>query len=157
MICILLAMARNGVIGRDNDLPWHIPEDLKYFKNLTTGKSVVMGRSTFDSIGHALPNRTNYVLTRDPSFQSEAVHVLHSVDDIHSIPGTVFVIGGASVVKQVLPMADMLYLTQIHEDVEGDTFVELDLSDWTLQETIPGNENQAHPLHYDFTVYVRKG
>ncbi len=156
MISILLAMSRNGVIGKNNSLPWHLPEDLQYFKQLTTGNSIVMGRKTFESIGRALPNRTNYVLTHDPLFMAEHVHVIHDVKDIVTLPGNVFIIGGASLVKQTLEFADTLYLTEIHANIEGDTFIEIDFSRWILQKSIRGNQNKDSEFEYDFNVYVRK-
>lgn len=156
MISILLAKSRNNVIGKDNALPWHIPEDLRYFKKRTTGNSVVMGRRTFESIGRPLPNRENYVLTHDPAFHAENVYVIHSIEDIRRIPGEVFIIGGASLVKQTLSMADVLYLTEIHADVEGDTFLNVDLSNWVLRESMAGNQDRSSEFEYDFNVYVRK-
>lgn len=156
MISILLARSQNGVIGKDNRLPWHIPEDLRYFKRLTTGKSIVMGRRTFTAIGHALPNRTNYVLTRDTSFKAENVHVLNDVLDIQAIPDDVVIIGGASIIRQTLYMAEILHITEIHADIEGDTVIAIDLSEWVLQTSTPGNQDRTLPFEYDFNVYVRK-
>lgn len=156
MIAILLAISQNGAIGKENRLPWRIPEDLRYFKKLTTGKNVVMGRRTFMSIGRALPDRENYILTHDQSFQAQGVHVINHIEDIVAIPGDVFVIGGASLVKQVLQMADMLYLTELHTNVEGDTFLDIDFTEWELIWSTPGNPQKFATFKYDFNVYIRK-
>ena len=123
-LSIVVAMADNRVIGQDNRLPWHLPADLKHFKQLTTGKPILMGRKTWESIGRPLPERTNIVITRDPDYQAAGCTVVHSVDaalraaEPHS---EVMVIGGAELYRQVLPEVSTIYLTQVHADVEGDT------------------------------------
>lgn len=156
MISMLLVKSQNNVIGRNNSLPWHIPEDLRYFRKLTMGKSVVMGRRTFQAIGRALPGRENYVLTHDDSFHAKNVHVIHDIKDILAISGDVVIIGGASLVQQTLDLVDVLYLTELHTEVDGDTFVDIDLSQWKLQQSVPGNRTKDIPFEYDFNVYVRK-
>lgn len=155
MIAILLAKSENDVIGRDNQLPWHIPEDLRYFKQLTIGKSVVMGRKTFDSIGKALPKRTNYVVTRQTDFKAENVHALHRIDEIPELDGDVFIIGGASLIKDTMHLADRLYLTEIHHHFAGDVFIHLDMSQWRRIESRRGNQDGMSRYSYDFNVYVR--
>lgn len=155
MIAILLAKGENDVIGKDNQLPWHIPEDLRYFKQLTIGKTVVMGRKTFDSIGHALPKRTNYVLTRQTDFEADNIHVLHRIEDISAMEGDVFIIGGASLIKETMQLADKLYLTEIHHHFDGDVFIELDMSEWRCIESTQGNQDGMSRYSYDFNVYVR--
>ncbi|QQE77228.1 dihydrofolate reductase [Alicyclobacillus sp. SO9] len=156
MISILLAKSRNGVIGKNNGMPWHIPEDLRYFKKLTTGKNIVMGRRTYTAIGRALPHRINYVVTRDTSFTAQNVHVLHHIDAITRIPGDVVIIGGGSIIEQTIHLAQVLYITEIDAVIEGNTTVEIDLSDWVLTSSTPGNQDKRSPFEYSFNVYVRK-
>lgn len=132
-LSLIVAVAENGVIGRDNALPWHISEDLRYFKQITGGKTVIMGRKTFQSIGRPLPNRTNIVVTRDPAFHPEGVLVARSLDDALSKAGDgeAVVIGGSSLFGEVLPRADRFYLTEIHRAYEGDVhFPAWDRSLW---------------------------
>jgi dihydrofolate reductase len=133
---IIAAVAENGVIGKDGELPWHIPEDMEHFKELTMGNPVMMGRTTFESLpGHArpLPDRTNIVLTR--SGVEEDIHEAGSMDEAYRIAekhgDKVFIAGGASIYKQALPEADRIELTRIHQEHEGDTrFPEVDWSNW---------------------------
>lgn len=129
MISIIVAIAgEKRVIGTKGGMPWYIPEELKRFKTITTGHPIVMGRRTFESIGKALPNRTNIIITRDKNFQAEGVIVTHSLEEALRLavgkPGDseVFVIGGGEIYKQALPAADKLYLTIIDKEIEGDTF-----------------------------------
>ena len=121
-LSLIVAVAENGVIGRDNALPWHIPEDLRYFKQITSGKTVIMGRKTFQSIGRPLPNRSNIVITRDPAFQAEGVILAHSLDEALAKAGggEAMVIGGSSLFTEVLPRAERFYLTEIHRAYDGD-------------------------------------
>jgi dihydrofolate reductase len=154
MIGILLAVSKNGVIGRNGKLPWYISEDLRYFKRLTMNKSIVMGRRTFDAIGKPLQNRDNYVVTHDAAFSSNRVTVLTDVEEIRQIKGDVFIIGGAEIVKQSIRFADRLYLTQIDQEVEGDVFVHIDLSKWELVSNTPGEGTEE--FTYAFSVYERK-
>lgn len=124
-INLIVAMSRNRVIGKNNTLPWHIPEDLKYFKEMTTGHTIIMGRKTYESIGKALPNRRNIILTKNHDFLAEGCTVVHSVREAMqlSIPeDELFVIGGAEIYSLFLPFASKLYITQIHAKIEGDTF-----------------------------------
>jgi dihydrofolate reductase len=131
-IALVVALSRNGVIGADNALPWHLPGDLKHFKSVTLGKPVVMGRRTFESIGRPLPGRHNIVVTRNRGFApSNGVAVAHSLDDAlaqaqHSarLSGSaeVVVIGGAEIYRQALPLAELVYLTRVDLMVEGDAF-----------------------------------
>jgi len=121
-LSLIVAVAENGVIGRDNALPWHISEDLQYFKQVTLGKTVIMGRKTYDSIGRPLPKRTNIVVTRDPGFTAEGVLIAHSFDEALSkaAVGEAVVIGGSSLFGEALARADRFYLTEIHRAYEGD-------------------------------------
>ena len=134
MISIIVAVADNGVIGCANKLIWHLSDDLKRFKRLTTGHPVVMGRKTFDSIGRPLPNRVNIVISRDKSLDIEDVVVVNSIDGAVGLFGTdeeIFIIGGGEIYRQSMPLADKLYLTLVHQTPEGDTyFPEIDHRQW---------------------------
>jgi dihydrofolate reductase len=163
---LLWAMAQNRVIGRNNDLPWHLPEDLKYFKRITLGKPVIMGRKTFDSIGKALPGRTNIVVTRNPQFAAEGVKTVASIEAARDLcesitetdgPKEAMVIGGAEIFRLVLPMADRLYLTEIHAEVEGDTwFPAFDRNDWQEVARDDFQASGSNPYNYSFVVLERK-
>ncbi len=133
---MVAAVADNGVIGLDGDIPWHISEDLKHFRATTTGHTVLMGRSTYESIGHPLPYRTNVVLTRNPDWSAEGVFVAHSVKEAielaQNFEGDVMVIGGGHVYADAMPFADVQVLTEVHASPEGDTYYpEWDRSEWT--------------------------
>lgn len=161
-ISLVWAMAQNRVIGRNNKLPWHLPEDLKYFKRITLGKPVIMGRKTYESIGKPLPGRTNIVVTRNEDFSAEGIKVVNSLaaaktlcENIAEIDGIkeAMVIGGAQIYSQALPIADRLYLTEVHADVDGDTcFPEFDRSEWKEM----GREDFAatgpNPYAYSFLI-----
>jgi dihydrofolate reductase len=132
-------MARNGVIGRGNALPWRLPADLKHFKSVTLGKPVLMGRRTFESIGKPLPGRTNLVLTRDTGWAAEGVVVVHSVAaalERSAAAAELSGIGGAEVYKQLLPLAGRIHLTRIEADIPGDTlFPPFDQAGWIEQDS----------------------
>jgi len=165
-VALIWAMSRNGVIGRNNALPWHLSEDLRYFKRVTFGKPVIMGRKTWESIGRPLPGRANIVITRDEAFQAEGVKVVNSLEQALSVAQSIalldgvdeaMVIGGAEIYALALPVAQRLYLTQVHAEVEGDAwFPALDLSGW--QEV--GREDFAaegpNLYDYSFIVYDKK-
>jgi dihydrofolate reductase len=134
-LSLIVAVAENGVIGRDNALPWHIPEDLRWFKQVTSGKTVIMGRKTFQSIGRPLPNRTNIVISRDPAFAAQGVLTAHGLDHALALSGAgageQVVIGGSSLFAEALRRADRFYLTEIHRAYDGDVrFPEWDRAAW---------------------------
>lgn len=124
-IILVVARARNGVIGKDGGLPWHIPADLKHFKAVTMGTVMVMGRRTFDSLPGLLPGRRHVVLTRDRDWQSEGAEVAHSVDEALALAGdeTVSIIGGAEIFGMFMGLADRIELTEVLEDIGGDTMI----------------------------------
>ncbi len=134
-VVIIAAVARNGVIGRDGTLPWDLPDDLARFRELTLGHSIIMGRKTFESIGRPLPKRKNIVITRQTDrVAPPEVTIVGSLDDaLAAAEGDpVFVIGGTGIFRMALPQADILELTEVHQDVEGDTyFPEVDWTAWT--------------------------
>ena len=149
---LVVAVARNGVIGRDNQLPWRLPDDLAYFKRVTMGRPVVMGRRTFESIGKALPGRANIVVTRNSSFRAPGCTVVRSLDAAWKAAGDAdeaCVIGGTSLFEEALPTADVIHLTEVEADVEGDTyFPPFDRSQWRETEVArhPADERHAYPF-----------
>jgi dihydrofolate reductase len=154
LISLIVAMAQNGVIGRDNSLPWRLPEDLKRFRAFTLGKPILMGRKTFESLGRPLPERTNLVLTRDRNWSAPGVIVVHSVEEAllqAASSDELVVIGGAEIYRLVLPVARRIYLTHVHADVPGDiTFPEFDPTQWADVEwtSQPADESHAYPLTF---------
>lgn len=167
----MVAAADNRCIGVNNALPWHLPEDLKYFKRVTMGKPIIMGRLTFESIGKPLPGRTNIVITRNGDrFKSvpayEGIKVANSLDEaiqiaeaIASIDGReeVMVIGGAGIYQLCLPRADRLYYTRVHARVQGDAFFpELNWEEWNLVASEKHLAAGPNPYDYSFCVYDRK-
>lgn len=162
MIAIVVAQARNGVIGSKNDLPWYLPADLKHFKNITLGHTVLMGRNTFQSIldrlHKPLPERKNIVLTRDESFTYDSVTVIHSVTDIASLTneGDIYIIGGAEVYKQTIDLADTLYVTDVHADIAGDAVFPPINDSWQEISREPHKSDEKNQYDYDFVVYKRR-
>jgi dihydrofolate reductase len=134
-LSIIVAMSSNHVIGANNTLPWHLTEDLKYFKSLTTGHTIIMGRKTYQSIGRPLPHRRNIVISRNTETSYEGAEVVHSIEEAFSISKNdkeVFVIGGADIYKQALNQVDHLYITEIKKSFSGDAFFpEIDKSKWS--------------------------
>lgn len=156
MISLIVAYARNQVIGKDGDMPWHLPADLKNVKELTTGKTIVMGRKTFESIGKPLPNRKNIVLTRSQDFHPEGVDVVHTKEEVLAM-GDVIIFGGAEIYRQFLDVVDRLYITEIDLETEGDTFFPAwDRDAYSLVDKREGivDEKNVHP--HAFYVYERK-
>lgn len=157
-LAIIVAAARNGVIGRNNQLPWHLPQDLKYFKAVTLGKPVIMGRKTYESIGRPLPGRANIVITRDLSWCANGVEVVHSFDEALELASgvdvsEVMVIGGAEIYKAALPVAHRIYLTRIDLEPEGDAFFPEPGADWLLVSCVEGDVDAS--LHHSFLTYDR--
>jgi len=153
-ISIVVAMAANRVIGNNNQLPWHLPADLKHFKQTTMGKPILMGRKTWESIGRALPGRTNIVITRDENYAAPGCVVVHSIEAAMQAAqqqDEVMVIGGAEFYRQVLPRADTIYLTRIHQDFEGDAFFpELDETGWQEVARVDCDADDRNPYAYSF-------
>ena len=162
MLSIIVAIANNNVIGKDNKLIWHLPEDLKRFKNLTTGHNIIMGRKTFESLGRVLPNRKHIVLCNDVSLniENENVEVLSDVnllDKYIKSDEENFVIGGATIYRLLLPKASKLYITKINESFEGDVhFPEIDLDDWKVVSKEKGKKDEKNPYDYEYINFERK-
>ncbi|MDR4888608.1 dihydrofolate reductase [Fredinandcohnia sp. QZ13] len=160
MISLLLAMDKNQLIGKDNDLPWRLPADLAYFKRVTMGHPIIMGRKTYDSIGRPLPGRENIIVTRDTSYKAEGCKVIHSIDEIvkmsEETEQELFVIGGAEIFKEILPYSDRLYITEIDEEFEGDTyFPAFDKAEWQVISKEKGIKDEKNPYEYTFLVYEK--
>lgn len=160
VLSMIVAHAHNRIIGKDNDMPWHLPADLAYFKKTTLGKPIIMGRKTFESIGRALPGRKNIVISRDQAYHADGVEVVHSVEQALALVidvEEVMVIGGGAIYQHCLPKAQRLYITHIDADIAGDTqFPAYDVeNDWhkVSQEHYLADEKNAYPLA--FTVYER--
>lgn len=160
MISLLVAMDKNRLIGKDNDLPWRLPADLAYFKRVTMGHPIIMGRKTYDSIGRPLPGRENIIVTRDTSYKMEGCKVIHSIEEIVKMrkesEQELFVIGGAEIFKEILPYSDRLYITEIEEEFEGDTyFPAFDKSEWKIISKEQGIKDEKNPYDYKFLVYEK--
>ena len=135
-VVMVAAVAENGVIGKDGDIPWSIPEDLKHFRATTKGNTVVMGRRTYESIGHPLPYRSNVVVTRQPDWAADGVFVAHTIEEAIALAqdfeGDIHVIGGAEIYRAAFPHADVQVLTEVHQSPEGDThYPAFDRDEWT--------------------------
>jgi dihydrofolate reductase len=161
LISMVVAATENDVIGRDNGMPWHLPDDLKYFKARTMGKPMLMGRKTFDSIGKPLPGRTSLVLTRDPTWRAEGVIVVRSLDEAlahasSTSAAELCVIGGAEVFRLAWPLAKRLFLTRIHANIPGDTFFpRVNPTEWREVERTEHPADARHAYAMSFVTLDR--
>ncbi|AYX89838.1 dihydrofolate reductase [Staphylococcus cohnii] len=156
-LSILVAHDQQRVIGVNNQLPWHLPNDLKHVKKLSTGNTLVMGRATFDSIGKPLPNRKNVVLTRNTSFAHDGVEVIHSIDEIYNLSGHVFIFGGQTLFEAMIDKVDDMYITVIEDKFNGDTFFPpYTFKDWEVESSIPGKLDEKNTIPHTFLHLVRK-
>jgi dihydrofolate reductase len=157
-IYLVAAVARNGVIGADGKLPWHLPEDLKHFRNLTLGHPVIMGRRTWESLGKPLPGRENIVVSRRPGFEAPGASVAASLEGAIALctgESTAFVIGGAEIYAAALPLADGLVLTEIAQDYDGDTrFPAWDRDAWRVSQKETHTSKAG--VRFDFVLYERR-
>ena len=158
-LSLIVAMAKNRVIGADNRIPWHLPNELKLFKSLTMGHHIVMGRRTYESIGRLLPGRTTVIVTRQKDYAVEGAVVAHSVREaIDACKGDdeIFVIGGADLFRETLPVADRLYLTTVDAEPEGDTFMPaFDDSQWNETSAKSFDRDEKHAYSYRLSVLDR--
>ena len=158
-LSLIVAITKNNVIGKDNQMPWHLPADLAWFRKNTTGKPVIMGRKTFESIGHPLPKRTNIVLSRTP-YEHEGViwkENFESAVDFVKEFDEIMLIGGGELFKQYLPKADKLYLTQIQADIDGDTFFpEINWAEWHIEFEEYHQADADNPYDCRFLILQRK-
>lgn len=158
-LSIIAAIAENGIIGKDGTLPWHLPADLKYFRRVTSGHTVIMGRKNYEDIGRPLPNRVNIVLSQDAGFRAQGCLVASSIEQAIALAGDeseIFFIGGAQVYEQILPRAHRLYLSRIHGRIEGDTyFPKFDERAWqrTTHDLRPADQDNPYAISFD--VYER--
>ena len=153
-------MADNRVIGRDGGLPWRLPADMRHFKDLTTGHPVIMGRRTYDSVGEPLPGRRNIVITRDPELRYEGVEMARDLEQALALAAgddEIFVAGGAEIYRLALPVADRIYLTVVHAEVDGDTvFPQFNADDWLLTSDVRHEADDRHSHPSSFRVYERR-
>jgi len=164
IISLIAAVAENMVIGKNNDLPWNLPDDMKYFMQTTKVHHVIMGRKNYDSIPEKfrpLPNRTNIVVTRQKNFQAPGCQVVHTLEDAISIADRnneteAFIIGGAEIYKQGMKFTQRMYLTEIKARIEGDTyFPTFSKEEWKEVSRVPHKEDERHKYSFDFVVYER--
>jgi dihydrofolate reductase len=157
-LSLIVALANNRAIGINNTLPWHLPEDLKRFKALTTGHHIIMGRKTYESLGRLLPNRVTVIVTRNKNYFVEGALVAHSLQDAIKLcknDNEVFIIGGAELYKEGLKVAQQLYITEVDLDVQGDAFFpEFDMKDW--QEAARENHVSAQGFAFSYLVLKRR-
>lgn len=163
-LSLLVAMAKNQVIGRNNELPWHLPADLKHFKFLTMGQTIIMGRKTYESIGRPLPGRTNIIITRQTDYEVPGAIVVNSLEDAllvceedNTAESENFVIGGEKLYRQAIKLCQRIYLTEIHRDFEGDVyFPEFNRADWEETQRDKHISEKDNNLEFHFVVLERK-
>ncbi|WP_236973767.1 dihydrofolate reductase [Membranihabitans maritimus] len=161
IISAIVAVSDNRVIGKDNQLPWYLPADLKYFKKKTIRHPVIMGRKSFESIGKPLPKRTNIVVSRNPYYMASGVLIAHSLEEAIELANDTnsneaFIIGGAEIFAMALDNCDKLYITEVHGTFEGDVyFPEWDKSKWKLVDCVQKEADGANPFAYTFKIYER--
>ena len=162
MLSIIVAKASNNIIGKNNALIWHLPEDLKRFKELTTGHTIIMGRRTFESLGRVLPNRKHVILCNDMQMEIEDERI-EILDDISKLDKYInsdeenFVIGGATIYRLLMPYANKMYITEIDQEFEGDvSFPEINKAEWDIVEVQKGLKDEKNPYDYNYVTYVRK-
>lgn len=162
MLSIVVAKGKNNIIGNENKLIWSLPADMKRFKELTTGHVIIMGRKTFESLGKVLPNRKHIVFTQNPDFivKDENVQVVHSMLEIKEYiddKNENFVIGGAMIYNLLMPHVSKMYVTEINQDFEGDTFFpKINLDIWKETGRVKGTQDEQNKFDYDFVTYERK-
>lgn len=162
MITVIAAIAKNNALGKDNDLIWHLPADLKRFKKLTTGHYIVMGRNTFESIGKPLPNRTSVIITRNHNYYKDGCLIAHSLEEALNLckeEEHIFIIGGAQIYKETLEkgLADILEITYVHQEFEADAFFpEINLNDWKEVSREDFNSDEKNKHDYSFVRYEKQ-
>ncbi len=157
LISAIVAAAENNAIGKDNQLLWHLPNDLRFFKRTTTGHTIIMGRKTYESVGKPLPNRRNIIITRQPGYAVEGAEVVHSLTAAFERcagQDEVFVVGGAEIYRQALPAVGRIYLTRVHATLPGDSFFpKLDERNWRLVAEDHHAADDRHAYRYTFEIY----
>ena len=159
-LSIIAALAENRVIGRDNQLPWRLPADLAHFKRLTMGKPIIMGRRTWESLPGLLPHRTHLVITRNSDYRAEGAHVVHSINDAIELAGDaaeLMVVGGARLYAQTIPLATRMYLTYVHQQIDGDTrFPDYEAGEWVEVSHERHSADERNPHDYSFVELHRR-
>lgn len=161
-LCAIVAMDENGLIGRQNQLPWHLPADLKHFKAVTTGYPIIMGRKTYESIGRPLPNRTNIVVTRETSYAAPGCLVVTTIEEAVKTaakeqPEKIFIIGGSEIYKQTLDQIECLYMTIVHHVFDGDAFFKgFEQEEWKEIAREDHSPDEANAWPYSFIEWERK-
>ena len=159
-LSIIVAMSKNQVIGNENDLPWRLSSDLQHFKKITMGKPIVMGRKTHESIGRPLPGRANIIITRNLYYEADGCDVVHSTEEVKKLcqqHDEIMIMGGAEIYRYFLPLADRLYITEVHAEVEGDTvFPEFDPDEWIEVNREDLKADDRNQYDYSFVVFDRK-
>ena len=162
ILSFIVAASENNVIGKNNKLPWHLPTDMKYFKNVTWGMPVIMGRKSFEALGEPLKGRTNIVVTRKKNWKADGVQTAQSIDQAiifasQSDAKEIFIIGGGEIFQAALPTADKIYLTRVHENFEGDAFFpELNYHEWELVNNRDCDADEKNAYALSFQVWQRK-
>ncbi|KAB24157.1 DfrD/DfrG/DfrK family trimethoprim-resistant dihydrofolate reductase [Staphylococcus aureus] len=159
-VSLIAAMDKNRVIGKENDIPWRIPEDWEYVKNTTKGYPIILGRKNLESIGRALPGRRNIILTRDKGFSFNGCEIVHSIEDVFELCNSeeeIFIFGGEQIYNLFLLYVEKMYITKIHYEFEGDTFFpEVNYEEWNEVSVTQGITNEKNPYTYYFHIYERK-
>jgi len=161
IVSAIVAISRNGVIGKENEIPWYLPADLAFFKRTTLGHHVIMGRNSFLSIGRPLPKRTNIVVTRNPFFTASGCLVAHSLEEalefaLDAGETEAFIIGGGQIYRESMPYLDRIYLTAVDAELEGDVFFpEMKKDEWELIREEPHHPDEKNPYPYSFQVWER--
>jgi dihydrofolate reductase len=161
-ISLIAAASENSVIGKDNKLPWHLPTDMKYFKNITWGMPVIMGRKSFEALGEALRGRTNIVVTRNKKWKAEGVKTVQTIDQAINVASQtdakeIYIIGGGQIFQAAMPSADRIYLTLVHENFEGDAFFpEIRQDEWKLVSNRDCDPDEKNAYALSFQVWERK-
>ncbi len=162
MISLIVAASENNAIGKSNVMPWHLPEDLKFFKNTTWGMPVIMGRKTFESVGKPLPGRTNIIVTTNPNWKADNTLTAVSIEEAIKVANEtnakeIFITGGGEIYKQTLPIADRVYLTRVHTVIDGDAFFpEIDLTTWEICFEKHVKADEKNKFDMTFQTWKRK-
>lgn len=160
MITLIAALGKNRELGKDNELIWHLPNDLKRFKKVTSSHAIIMGRKTFESLGKPLPNRTNIVITRNKNYKAQGAIVVNSIEEaLHTVKddNSTFIIGGAEIYKLAMPLADKLDLTFVDAELNADAFFpEIDRNIWKETSREDFSADEKHKYNYSFVTFLRK-
>ena len=159
LVSAVVAASRNGAIGKDGSLPWHLPAELARFKQITMGRPIIMGRKTHESIGRALPGRKNIVITHDKTYKAKGCTVVSNLDEALAAAGDApeaFIIGGASIYELAMPVTNKLYLTRVKADIDGDKYFRFDESDWKMVDSRLYPADEKNKYTYETQEWVRK-